>query len=81
MGKLYRLWTEDYEPIGTWWGLPPAEEMIDGRNLTIDKGDFISKSRWSGRIVDGEPVHDYEFLEHILVWSNPCFGTEMDDNA
>jgi hypothetical protein len=66
----YRLWDSNYELIGEWDGPPPTEALIDGRNMTID---YSSGQRWSGRIVDGEPVDDFEFLSKILTWPNPYF--------
>jgi hypothetical protein len=62
------LWDKDFNLIGSWDGPPPAEALIDGRNMTID---YSSGERWSGRIENGEPVRDIEFLTQILTWPHP----------
>ncbi|MFD4442495.1 hypothetical protein ACFWPK_22265 [Nocardia sp. NPDC058519] len=71
-GRSYRLFDENYRLIGTWLQMPPSDELIDGRRLTVD---IEGETRWSGRIVDGAPVHDIEFLKSMDWPSNPFLPT------
>ncbi|PKV80889.1 hypothetical protein [Nocardia fluminea] len=77
-GRSYRLFDEDYRLIGTWSQMPPADELIDGRCLTVD---YEGGTRWSGRIVDGSPVHDIEFLKPMHWPSNPLLSIAPDEEG
>ncbi|MFF4026915.1 hypothetical protein ACFYY5_29105 [Nocardia elegans] len=77
--RTYRLWDTEYMLIGTWSQLPPPDELIDGRHLTIDHSNGL---RWSGRIENGEPVHDSEYLTKILTWPwNPLLPENPERTA
>ncbi|WP_029923934.1 hypothetical protein [Nocardia otitidiscaviarum] len=67
----YRLWDTEYRLIGEWLDRLPADEIIDGRNLTID----YPNGRWSGRVFKGELTRDDEFLTRITLPDNPFVST------
>lgn len=66
--RLFRLWDSEYRLIGEYRDEIPAEELIEGRNVTVD---YSNGRRWSGRIHGGALVQDIEFLE-VFQWpKNP----------
>ncbi|MGW5519040.1 hypothetical protein [Nocardia africana] len=77
--RTYRLWDTECNLIGTWSQLPPQDELIDGRHLTIDHSNGL---RWSGRIENGKPVREIEYLTNIRVWPlNPLLPENPERTA
>lgn len=66
--SMFRLWDSEYRLIGEWCDGIPEEEVVEGRNVSIDYGNG---QRWSGRIDGGVLVQDIEFLEAFQWPKNP----------